>query len=161
MNSATESFTDCLRRLRVPGQVVEFEAELPTAATAAERLGCPLGAIANSLIFTADDEPLLVIASGAHRVDTRHLARLLGMRRIRRATPEFVLAATGQPVGGVGPVGHPSPLRTVVDRMLAEHRTVWAGAGAKHAMFPTSFAELVRITGGTAVDVEPPKSTSD
>ncbi|PKW13685.1 YbaK/EbsC family protein [Saccharopolyspora spinosa] len=154
MSNATDTFAACLRDLDVAGTVVEFNTDVPTAAAAAERLGCELGAIANSLIFTADDEPLLIVASGAHRVDTKHVGRLLGVRKIRRATPEFVLEATGQPVGGVGPVGHPRPIRTVVDRMLADHREVWAGAGSKHAMFPTTFDELVRITGGLPAGVE-------
>ncbi|WP_188990568.1 YbaK/EbsC family protein [Saccharopolyspora thermophila] len=154
MSNATDTFAARLRELGVAGQVVEFDVELPTAAAAAAELGCDIGAIANSLVFTADDEPLLIVASGAHRVDTRHVARLLGVRRIRRATPEFVLAVTGQPVGGVGPVDHPEPIRTVVDRKLAEYPVVWAGAGRKHAMFPTSFEELVRITGGLPAEVE-------
>lgn len=156
MNSATATFAACLRELDVPGQVVEFSTEVPTAAAAAEQLGCPVGAIANSLVFTVDDEPLLVVASGAHRVDTRHVARVLGVGRIRRASPEFVQEATGQPVGGVGPVGHPEPIRTVVDRMLADHPVVWAGAGSKHAMFPTTFDELVRITNGLPMEVVKP-----
>ncbi|MFB9566714.1 YbaK/EbsC family protein [Saccharopolyspora hordei] len=156
MNSATATFAACLRELDVPGQVVEFSTEVPTAAAAAEQLGCPVGAIANSLVFTVDDEPLLVVASGAHRVDTRHVARVLGVGRIRRASPEFVQEATGQPVGGVGPVGHPEPIRTVVDRTLADHPVVWAGAGSKHAMFPTTFDELVRITNGLPMEVVKP-----
>jgi prolyl-tRNA editing enzyme YbaK/EbsC (Cys-tRNA(Pro) deacylase) len=156
MSNATDAFSVHLRELGVAGRVVEFDTDLPTAVAAAEKLGCELGAIANSLVFTADEEPLLVIASGAHRVDTRHVARLLGVRRIRRATTEFVLAVTGQPVGGIGPVGHPQRIRTVVDRQLADHPVVWAGAGRKHAMFPTSFDELVRITEGLAAEVERP-----
>ncbi|MFC7342386.1 YbaK/EbsC family protein [Saccharopolyspora griseoalba] len=153
MGNATDTFTARLRELGVPGEVVEFTTEVPTAAAAAEQLGCPVGAIANSLVFTADGAPLLIIASGAHRVDTRAVARRLGTGKIRRADPELVLTATGQPVGGVGPVGHPHPIRTAVDRSLAGFEVVWAGAGSKHAMFPTSFAELVRMTGGEAVDV--------
>lgn len=153
MNNMTDAFTERLRALGAEGAVVEFDTEVPTAAAAAEQLGCEVGAIANSLVFTADGDPLLVIATGAHRVDTRGLERSLGVRKIRRASPEFVAEATGQPVGGVGPVGHPQPIRTVVDRALAAHPTVWAGAGSKHAMFPTNFAELLRITGGSAADV--------
>lgn len=153
MSNMTDAFTARLRELGAAGEVVEFDTEVPTAAAAAEVLDCEVGAIANSLVFTADGEPLLVIASGAHRVDTRGLERSLGIRKIRRASPEFVVERTGQPVGGVGPVGHPEPIRTVVDRALASHPTVWAGAGAKHAMFPTNFAELVRITGGWAAAV--------
>jgi prolyl-tRNA editing enzyme YbaK/EbsC (Cys-tRNA(Pro) deacylase) len=153
MTKAVDQFSARLRELGVPGEIVEFDTPVPTAAAAAELLGCEVGAIANSLIFTADDEPLLVIASGAHRVDTKHVAALIGVGKIRRASPEFVLSATGQPVGGVGPVGHPRPIRTVVDQSLDSYRTVWAGAGSKHAMFPTTFAELVWITKGTPAEV--------
>ncbi|GAA5003197.1 YbaK/EbsC family protein [Actinopolymorpha pittospori] len=128
---------------------------MPTAAAAAERLGCDVGAIANSLVFVAGDEPLLVLTSGAHRVDTGHLARLLGVAKIRRASPERVLEATGQQVGGVAPVGHPAPLRTVVDVWLEKYDVVWAGAGDHLSMFPTSFAELVRLTGGQPAHVSP------
>ena len=109
--SDTTTFADCLRELDVAGQVAEFDTDVPTAAAAAEQLGCELGAIANSLIFTVDDAPLLIIASGAHWVDTKRVARLLGAREIRRANPEFVLTVTGQPVADVGPVGHPQPRR--------------------------------------------------
>ncbi|GAB2652734.1 YbaK/EbsC family protein [Saccharopolyspora gloriosae] len=156
MTDIINAFSARLRELDVPGEVVEFAEPVPTAAAAAERLGCTAAAIANSLVFAVDDEPLLVIASGAHRVDTAHVARELGIGWIRRATPEFVLDATGQPVGGVGPVGHPRRIRTVVDRALAEHPTVWAGAGSEHAMFPSTFAELLRITGGTPLLVAGP-----
>jgi prolyl-tRNA editing enzyme YbaK/EbsC (Cys-tRNA(Pro) deacylase) len=86
-------------------------------------------------------------------VDTDRVAALIDVGKIRRASPEFVLSATGQPVGGVGPVGHPQPIRTVVDQSLDSYPTVWAGAGSKFAMFPTTFSELVRITDGTAAEV--------
>lgn len=153
MTNTANTFSTRLRDLGAAGEVVEFTEEVPTAAAAAERLGCEIGAIANSLVFTVDGEPLLIVASGAHRVDTAHVAALLGLGKLRRATPEFVLSATGQPVGGVGPIGHPQPIRTVLDQALRAHPTVWAGAGSKHAMFPTSFDELLRITGGTPADV--------
>lgn len=120
-----------------------------TAAQAAAALGVEVGAIANSLIFTLDDEPILVLTSGAHRVDTGWLGSQLG-GRITRATADSVRAATGQVIGGVAPVGHPAPLRTVVDVALAEYPEVWAAAGHAHTVFPTTFDELVRITGGTA-----------
>lgn len=149
-------FTTHLRKLGATGDVVEFDTGVPTAAAAAERLGCELGAIANSLVFTVAGEPLLIIASGAHRVDTAQVSARLGIGKIRRATPEFVQAATGQPVGGVAPTGHPQPIRTVVDRALEEHPTVWAGAGSLHTMFPTNFTELLTITDGTPLEVAAP-----
>jgi prolyl-tRNA editing enzyme YbaK/EbsC (Cys-tRNA(Pro) deacylase) len=124
-----------------------------TAAAAAEALGVEVGQIANSLVFEADGSPLLVLTSGAHRVDTAKVAALIGAERVRRATPEFVRAATGQAIGGVGPVGHPAPLRTLVDRHLQRYDEVWAAGGIPHAVFPTTYAELVAVTGGEPADV--------
>jgi prolyl-tRNA editing enzyme YbaK/EbsC (Cys-tRNA(Pro) deacylase) len=137
----------------VVADVRRFDDPVPTAAAAAAALGCEVGAIANSLIFDADGAPLLVLASGAHRVDTGKVAALIGVARVRRATPEFVLAATGQEVGGVAPVGHPSPLRTVVDVDLAEFPLLWAGGGDHHTMFSATYDDLVRLTGGEAAAV--------
>jgi len=126
-----------------------------TAQQAADALGIEPGAIANSLIFTLDGEPLLVLTSGAHRVDTQWLGDRLG-GTIGRASKELVKSATGQVIGGVAPVGHPQPLRTLVDVDLAGYPVVWAAAGHAHTVFPTSFAELVRITGGAPSPVTPP-----
>jgi prolyl-tRNA editing enzyme YbaK/EbsC (Cys-tRNA(Pro) deacylase) len=124
-----------------------------TAVAAAAALGVEVGQIANSLVFDADGAALLVLTSGAHRVDTGKVAALIGAQRVRRASPDFVRAATGQPIGGVAPVGHPAPLRTVVDRDLAPYPEVWAAAGIPHAVYPTTFAELVAVTGGEPADV--------
>ena len=125
----------------------------PTAAAAAEQLGCEVGAIANSLIFDGDGAPVLILTSGAHRVDTGKVAAELGIGKLKRATPAFVREHTGQPIGGVAPVGHPAPVRTLVDRTLASYDEVWAAGGIPHAVFPTSYDELLRITGGTTLDV--------
>ncbi|MFI6596846.1 YbaK/EbsC family protein [Nonomuraea sp. NPDC050536] len=143
-----------LRELGAPGEIVVLPEKAPTAATAAAQLGCEVGAIANSLIFDADGSPLLVLTSGAHRVDVELIARTAGVQTVRRATPEFVRQATGQPIGGVAPVGHPAPVRTLVDNWLSKHEVVWAAGGHPHTVFPTTFDELIRITNGTAVDVE-------
>jgi prolyl-tRNA editing enzyme YbaK/EbsC (Cys-tRNA(Pro) deacylase) len=124
-----------------------------TAAAAAAALGVEVGQIANSLVFDADGAPLLVLTSGAHRVDTGKVAALVGAGRVRRASPEFVRAATGQPIGGIAPVGHPAPLRTLVDRALQQYDEVWAAGGIPHAVFPTTCAELVVVTGGELADV--------
>ena len=125
-----------------------------TAATAAAALGVEVGQIANSLVFDADGAPLLVLTSGAHRVDTEKVAALVGAHRVRRASPDFVRAATGQVIGGVAPVGHPAPLRTLVDRALAQYDEIWAAGGVAHAVFPSTFDELVKVTGGEPADVE-------
>lgn len=124
-----------------------------TAAAAAAALGVEVGQIANSLVFDADGAALLVLTSGAHRVDTGKVAALIGAQRVRRASPEFVRTATGQAIGGVAPVGHPQPLRTLVDRALAAFDEVWAAGGIPHAVFPTTFDELVAVTGGEPADV--------
>jgi len=125
-----------------------------TAALAAAALDVEVGQIANSLIFAADGEPLLVLTSGAHRVDTAKVAASIGAGAIKRATPEFVREHTSQPIGGVAPLGHPKAVRTLVDTALAGYPEVWAAGGIPHAVFPTTYAELVRITGGTPTDVE-------
>ncbi|MDN5748838.1 MAG: YbaK/EbsC family protein [Pseudonocardia sp.] len=138
---------DRVARLRVLPDAVS------TAAAAAAALDVEVGQIANSLVFDSDGVPLLVLTSGAHRVDTGKVAALVGAKRVRRASAEFVRAATGQTSGGVAPVGHPAPLRTLVDRALAAHDEVWVGGGVAHAVFPTTFAELVAVTGGKPADV--------
>jgi prolyl-tRNA editing enzyme YbaK/EbsC (Cys-tRNA(Pro) deacylase) len=135
------------------GEVVVLPRPAPTAATAAEQLGCDVGAIANSLLFDADGAPLLVLTSGAHRVDTHKIAALVGATRVGRAAPDFVRAHTGQAIGGVAPVGHPQPVPTLVDVDLQQYDTVWAAAGHPHTVFPTSFQELLRLTGGTPAEV--------
>jgi prolyl-tRNA editing enzyme YbaK/EbsC (Cys-tRNA(Pro) deacylase) len=150
---ASAKVRDQLAAAGFVGEMRVLPEPVPTAAAAAAALRCEVGAIANSLIFEADGAALLVVASGAHRVHTERLARRLGTGKIRRASPEFVLAHTGQEVGGVAPVGHPSPVRTVVDRALADYPVVWAGGGDEYAMFATSFDELVKITGGAPADV--------
>jgi len=151
--SAVERVVAALRAGGVEAEVRRFDDPVPTAAAAAEALGCEVGAIANSLVFDADGLPLLVLASGAHRVDTGKVAALIGAQRVRRASPDFVLAATGQEVGGVAPVGHPAPLRTVVDTDLATFPVLWAGGGDHHTMFSATYADLLRVTGGVPAPV--------
>jgi prolyl-tRNA editing enzyme YbaK/EbsC (Cys-tRNA(Pro) deacylase) len=146
-------FAGVLRDLGVAGEVRELPEPAPTAATAAAQLGCEVGAIANSLVFSADGTPLLVMTSGAHRVDTARVAALIGASVVQRADPESVRTWTGQAIGGVAPVGHPAPIRTLVDTWLDAHDVIWAAAGHPHTVFPTSFAELLRITNGTPADV--------
>src|ERR1700728_3576022 len=146
-------FASVLRDLGVSSEVRELPESAPTAAAAAAQLGCEVGAIANSLVFAADGEPLLVMTSGAHRVDTARVAALVGASVVSRGDARAVRSWTGQVIGGVGPVGHPAPLRTLVDVWLAKYDVVWAAAGHPHTVFPTSFDELVRITGGTSAEV--------
>jgi len=146
-------FAGVLKSLDVAGEVRALPEPAPTAAAAAAQLGCEVGAIANSLVFAADGAPLLVMTSGAHRVDTSRVAALVGASAVARANPLSVREWTGQAIGGVAPVAHPAPIRTLVDTWLAKYDVVWAAAGHPHTVFPTSFDELLRITAGTPADV--------
>lgn len=143
----------------VDSVVVILAEHARTAAAAAEQLGVGVAQIANSLVFAipaeggAEPEPLLVLTSGAHRVDTVKVADLIGVERLDRADPAFVRDRTGFAIGGVAPVGHPVQVRTLVDVSLAPHAEIWAAAGHPRAVFRTSYDQLLRLTGGTPVEV--------
>lgn len=158
-HAAVDRVVDALARHGITPEIVWFDDAVTTAQLAADALGIDVGQIANSLVFTLDDEPILVLTSGAHRVDTEWLGAELG-GVIRRASKDVVKAATGQVIGGVAPVGHPSPVRTFVDTDLAGFEQVWAAAGHAKTVFATTFDELVRITGGTPRAVEPRSTVS-
>ena len=160
MPKATEISLDPVRNVRsaltdagAPDTVRTFEDKVPTAAAAAAVLGCEVAAITNSLVFELDGQPLLILASGAAKVDTALVAAQLGTGKIRRATPDFVLVHTGQEIGGVAPVGHPRKLRTILDISLQEHPVLWAGAGDHNSMFSISYEELARITAAEPLQV--------
>src|SRR6478735_11082406 len=139
---------ESLRSAGITGDIVVLPDAASTAPLAAAALGVEVGAIANSLVFWSDGEPLLVMTSGAHRVDTAALAERLGRTKIQRATPEQVREATGQAIGGVAPTGHPAALVTIVDEELAAYPEIWAAGGTPHTVFPMTFDELVGLTGG-------------
>ncbi|MGY1855858.1 YbaK/EbsC family protein [Modestobacter sp. SYSU DS0290] len=144
-----------LRTAGATGEVRVLPESARTAAAAAAALDVPVGAIANSLVFDAGGHPVLVLTSGAHRVDEALVADLLGVPTLTRATPAFVREHTGQAIGGVAPIGHPAPIGTLVDVELARYPTVWAAAGHPHAVFPTTYDELLKLTAGTAAEVGP------
>lgn len=124
-----------------------------TAPEAASAIGCEVGAIANSLVFLADDEPVLVMTSGGHRADLDALARAIGASSVVMAPPRTVRDATGQAIGGVAPVGHPSRLRTYVDEDLRRYDEIWAAAGHPHTVMPLTFDELTSLTRGEVIAV--------
>jgi prolyl-tRNA editing enzyme YbaK/EbsC (Cys-tRNA(Pro) deacylase) len=140
-------------RLGGTGDVVILPDSVHTAALAAEALGCEVGAIANSLLFDADGAPVLILTSGAHRVDTAKVAATIGVADLRRATPDFVRAHTGQVIGGVSPIAHPAPVPTYLDPWLRRHDVVWAAAGHPAAVYSTTYDELAAMTGGTEIEV--------
>ena len=142
------------REAGITGEIRVLPDAASTAALAAAALGVEVGAIANSLVFLGDGEPLLVMTSGAHRVDTAALAERLGLARIARAGADQVREATGQAIGGVAPTGPPAPIRTVVDEALGEYPQLWAAGGTPHTVFPLTFDELVSLTGAPVVRVD-------
>lgn len=130
-----------------------FDTKVPTAAAAAKALGCDVAAITNSLIFDVGGTPLLILASGAAKVDTKLVAVQLGTGKIRRAASTFVLQHTGQEVGGVAPIGHPAKIRTLLDNSLKAHKLLWAGAGDHNSMFNITYEDLLRITDAEELTV--------
>jgi Cys-tRNA(Pro) deacylase len=134
-------------------QVVEFEESTHSSAEAAAAVGCDVGQIAKSMMFrAADGRPVLVVASGANRVDEKKIAALLG-QKIKRAEADYVLAHTGTAVGGVSPVGHVTTPAAFLDQDLQHYETIWAAAGSPNAVFALSPADLVRLTGASFTDV--------
>ena len=153
LHPSCQAVNDTLVTAGLPGRVRILGDAAPTARAAAEQVGCPVGAIANSLIFAADGStPLLIMTSGAHRVDVEKVGLELGTT-LHRASAEFVREHTGQPIGGVAPIGHPRPIRTLVDVALAEFDELWAAGGIPHAVFPISYPDLLALTRGTEITV--------
>lgn len=142
-----------LAAVGVEAQIVEFPESTRTAQEAARAVGTALGQIVKSLVFVADGRLVLVLASGANRVDLAKLARLAGAGRVDKAAAEATRAATGFSIGGVPPVGHRTPLPVYVDEALLAYDLVYAAAGTPHAVFPIEPATLVRITSGAVGDL--------
>lgn len=119
-----------------------------TAQEAASALGIEVGQIASSLIFKLpDDSPLLIITSGRHRVDTDLVAKNLDLEKLGRVDADYVKDKSGFSIGGVAPIGWVSPATIVIDQALNDYEVVWAAAGHPHAVYPTTYAELVKCTG--------------
>ena len=133
--------------------VTRFPATTRTAQDAAREIGCTVGEIVKSLVFVAGGDPVVVLCSGAARVDESKLGRVLGASGVRRATADEAKSATGYAIGGVPPFAHASEVRVIVDRGLLSFATVWAAAGLPDAVFPIEPAELVRLSAATEADV--------
>jgi prolyl-tRNA editing enzyme YbaK/EbsC (Cys-tRNA(Pro) deacylase) len=136
------------------GRIVILPDSVHTAVLAADALGCQVGAIANSLLFDADGQPVLILTSGAHRVDTVATAERIGAPALTRAAPEFVRRHTGNVIGGVSPLGQPAPVPTWLDVSLRQYDEIWAAAGHPAAVFSTTYDELLAMTGAREVEVD-------
>ena len=150
---SVERVRNALRAAGVADTIVELPGAARTARAAAAFLGCDVGQIANSLVFRAERSggAVLVMSSGARRVDTGRLAALIG-EPVGKADAAFVRERTGFTIGGVAPVGHATSLDAYVERSLAAYGEIWAAAGHPHTVFRLSYDELVRITGGRPVE---------
>ena len=146
MSSSTSRVQDALAAAGVHARVVEMPQTTRTAADAAKAIGCEVAQIAKSLVFRSGDEAVLVIASGTNRVDASRLG-------LEKADAEFVRQKTGFAIGGVPPVGHITPVRTLIDEDLLRFDRIWAAAGTPNAVFELTPADLPRITGGTVLKV--------
>ena len=154
LSSSARKVQEALNALGMSLEVVELPASTRTAPEAAQAVGCQVGQIVKSLVFKAkrSERAILVIASGANRVDEGKLAALIG-EAVVKAGAEFVRDATGFVIGGVPPVGHKQPLRTFIDRDLQQYDEIWAAAGTPHAVFRLTPAELQRMTGAPVVAI--------
>lgn len=153
--AAVRRFIDAAQSLGIDGEIKILSDSARTAIDAANSLGIEVGQIASSLIFKLPSgNPLLIITSGRHKVDTELVAKNLGMEKLDRVDADYVKERSGYSIGGVSPLGWVSqPEITLIDEALNDYDVVWAAAGHPHAVYPTSFAELARITSATPMVV--------
>jgi prolyl-tRNA editing enzyme YbaK/EbsC (Cys-tRNA(Pro) deacylase) len=153
--AAVKRFQEAATKLGVKGEVNILAETARTAIDAANGLGIEVGQIASSLIFKLPSgNPLLIITSGRHRVDTDLVAKNLGIAELGRADANYVKEVSGYSVGGVSPIGWTSqPEKTLIDQALNDYPVVWAASGHPHAVYPTSFDELVACTGASPMVV--------
>lgn len=137
----------------VESQIQVLPDSARTAAEAAAAIGCEVSAIANSLVFLADGEPILVMTSGGHRADLAVVAESIGAENVEMAPASVVRTATGQAIGGVAPIGHPAPLRTYIDEALRDLDEIWAAAGHPHTVMPLTSDSLQKLTSGQVIAV--------
>lgn len=153
MSGAVDRFVEAARVAGIEPAVRRFPEGTKTALDAAAAIGCDPAQIVKSLVFMADDRPIIALTSGANRANTERLAELAGASSVRRATPEEAREATGFAVGGTPPFGHPEPVRTFVDETLLQLPEIWAAAGTPDSVFPLTPADLLRVSGGTPAAV--------
>jgi prolyl-tRNA editing enzyme YbaK/EbsC (Cys-tRNA(Pro) deacylase) len=149
LSASAQRVQDALAALGLPCQVVELPASTRTAQEAADAVGCAVGQIVKSLVFRGaqTSKPILVLASGANRVNEARLAELAG-EPIAKADAAFVRAHTGFAIGGVAPIGHPAPIEAYIDADLLQYAQLWAAAGTPNAVFALAPVDLQTMTGG-------------
>jgi Cys-tRNA(Pro) deacylase len=156
MASGPERVQEALNAVGLEAKVVRLPDSTRTAPEAAKAVGCEVGAIAKSLLFLADGKPLLVVCGGDRRVDTARVAEMVGAQSVKMAPAEEVRRVTGYAIGGVPPLGHSTPIPTLLDTSLLRWPVVYAAAGAHDALFPIDPQRLLEATGATLADVGAP-----
>jgi Cys-tRNA(Pro) deacylase len=155
LSSSAQKIQGLLSALGYDYTVIEHAESTRTAQEAADRAGCELGQIVKSLIFRGREsgKPILVLTSGANRVDEKRIAEYAG-ERIVRADADFVRAVTGFAIGGVPPIGHVQEMETYLDEDFQQYQTIWAAAGTPNAIFELKTADLQKMTGGKVAGVK-------
>lgn len=155
LSASARKVQEALMALGLPLQVKELPESTRTAVEAAQAVGCRVGQIAKSLVFKTKEtnRPILIIASGANRVNEKRMAQYVG-EPLEKADADFVRQHTGFVIGGVPPVGHTESLLTFIDEDLLQYEEIWAAAGTPHAVFPLTPGDLIRITGGRVVSIK-------
>jgi prolyl-tRNA editing enzyme YbaK/EbsC (Cys-tRNA(Pro) deacylase) len=153
VKQSVQRVMDALQAAGLDADIHELSASCRTAEQAAEAVGTTVPKIVKSLVFLADDAPIVALVSGSNRLDTDRLGAALG-RKIARADAAAVRAATGFAIGGVPPLGYPAPLDVVVDRDLLQYDVVWAAAGTPNTVFPIAPDALVSAIGGRVLDLK-------
>ena len=153
MSSGGDKFRKKVKKLGLKLEVISLPQSTRTAVEAAQAVGCQLGQIAKSIIFkTKSGQPVLVITSGANRVDEKKVEKILG-EKIQKADADFVKKETGFAIGGVPPFGHKKKITTFIDKDLFNFSEIWAAAGDSFSVFKTTARDLVKISGGQVIEV--------
>lgn len=156
LHPSAQRVADAAAALGLTIDIVTFDHSTRTAEDAAAAIGCAVGQIVKSLVFTVKGEPVVALVSGANQLDTRKLAGLLGVGRkqVERANADIVRAATGYAIGGVPPFAYATPLQIYIDRDLTQYEVVWAAAGTPNTVFAVTPAALAKATGGREADLK-------
>jgi prolyl-tRNA editing enzyme YbaK/EbsC (Cys-tRNA(Pro) deacylase) len=153
-NVSVQRVIAALNSAKIPSRIQILSNSARSAMEAAEALDIEVGQIASSIVFRLPDEQaLLIITSGRHRVNTDLVARNLNIEKLHRADADFVRNWSGFAIGGISPLGWLKPVKAIIDEALNEYEIVWAAAGHPHAVFPTSYEQLIRATGAVPMRV--------
>lgn len=153
---AVESVRSFLRERNFPVEIVTSHDTIFTVEDASKAVGAPPEHILKSLVLLADERPVLALMSGVNKVDVKKVRRAVGAKKVRMASPEYVVQWSGFRIGGVPPVGYPEKVPALLDDDLFLYPIVWSAAGTDHTFFPISPDNLARLTEGTKTDIKKP-----